>query len=241
MTLKKSQLALELALSVHRMYAGPWIQHTLDAQVVQLIYEKEGAPDGDFTYACIPCELTTDWKSTNNVWLESQMEISSRQSSSDFFLSLAQLLVDILLGKRRDPPLADDWHGSLIEEADRMMQNRFLKWYGKAVLACVQFTLDYNVARGLRFQSKGHDSTVIARDVILQNIVQNLWDHFHFWKRQYDQISECDVPRQELLETLRSDTSLGRNVWKMPYRKASEVQMSFFTLFAPGDEKYEKV
>lgn len=243
MTLKKSRLALELALSIHRMYAGPWIQRTLDAQAIQLLYEEEGAPFGDFTYACIQCELNHDWQATNNIWQECQMERDLRQTSSGFFLSFAQLLVDIFLGKRRQPPLTDDWHASLIEEADRMMKVPLLKRYGEAVLGCIHFPLDYKLAKDIgRLGTRSDNSASIAREVILKNIVQNLWDHFHFWKSQYDhQVSACSGSKK-VAEKLRAGTDTSNKVSPNQSRSSREqVPVPFFTLFADGDEKYDEM
>lgn len=242
MTLKKSRLALELALSIHRMYAGPWIQHTLDAQAIQLLYEKEGAPYGDFTYACISCDLIHDWQATNNIWQEYQMERDLKQASSGFFLSLAQLLVDIFLGKRRTPPLNDDWNASLIEEADRMMQDPLLKRYGEAVLGCIRFTLDFKLAKDTSRLRKGSNkATSIAREVILKHIVQNLWDHFHFWKKQYDHQLSPRNASIEVTQNLEAGANPRNMKSKTPLRSSSEIPVSYFELFAPGDEKYDKV
>lgn len=227
-------MALELALSIHRLWAGPWIQHKLDPEAIQLLYKEEPTSVEDFTSVCIPCNLIHNFQVTEDIWREPQVKRDTRQTSSDFLLSFAQLLVDIAPRKGRKPLQCEGRHTYLLEEAKSMIRDPLLEWYGAAVLACVQFTLDYKLAKDL---GGGENPTAIARGVILKNIVLNLRKHFHLWKNQVDhQKSVHHDARNEVADTLQEHVSPRNNVLKISYRKPHP---SIFTLFAPGDETYQ--
>lgn len=88
-----------------RDFSGPWIQHSIDAKEIMLMYAVYGRPpEGisskfeDFDQVCISCRFEHNWASTNKAWKDFPQGLQLRQHPpgfDDFFLSFAQILVDI--------------------------------------------------------------------------------------------------------------------------------------------------
>lgn len=153
-----------------------------------------------------------------------------------FFLSLAELLIYIYdTSKHRFESQKqlltnlEDWGGSLRERAQKLIDDGLLEYYGQAIRGCLDFAFDYNIERE---QQRDRSSSEIARAVVNNNILRNLEKHSSLWGAQCRAPSHGTIP-------LQKDGAQYPIPQQSP--RASEIQESFFSLFAENDEVYESL
>ncbi|KAK3361553.1 hypothetical protein B0T24DRAFT_684592 [Lasiosphaeria ovina] len=220
--LKKARLALHLASSLDHLYPGPWIQQNWDANVLQLVNNQDSDHSGRI---CIPCKLDRDWKGNNPVWREFHR---SCDVGHEFFLSFAQLLVDISegeVGSLLDKD-EDTRRNALFDKGEETVRNEFLKWYGQAILGCLNFALDYDIEK---MQDSVVDPKERARTVLRKNITENLQRNLRQWEAQSTQYHLPPPAQTNTIATIAT---------AMPRAAAQPVLLK---LFADVDEQYEEL
>ncbi|KAL8420549.1 hypothetical protein RB594_003365 [Gaeumannomyces avenae] len=218
--LQKFRMAMRLASSICRLYPGPWIQQNWNAQVVKLLHEGNSDLPADFDPLYVRCELVRNWRTTNDVW--GHFYNSQQDTGRDcpaFFLSVAQLLVDISEGVGANPestrPTSEEWYNALMDKASAMAKDKLLEYYGKAIQGCLYYPIDYSIERQYT-----EDPMQTARAVIRMNIVENLEINMRLYEAE--------------LAQKRAAPQLDQPSPSTPARPRS-----CFKLFADGDEKYE--
>ncbi len=248
--LRKSRLALQLASSLHRLYPGPWIQQNWNAQTVQLINRQNGdAGPGEMDRLCVPCNFVRNWKTTNPVWQEFDAQNDLSKDYPGFFLSFAQLLVDISEGGSEDYHLSpnEDRYDTLLSKAEETVRNKFLQWYGEAIRGCLHYALDYDIEEGHTKNPRER-----ARVVIQKKIVDNLQKNLHFWETEWRKhlrspafgrdaeippSSGTAVERTRLPQKVAA-LKFGKLFPPSPSPENATAKRAFFKLFADEDDKY---
>ena len=183
--LKRSLLALQLASLLHRLYPGPWLQKDWNARDFQLLCIHGDNTTKDVCRVGIPCQLFPNWEATNPVWNEFlNKQDGFGETYPAFFLSFAQLLVDISEGSTsvRSPQKSlQAWCTELIIKAEKLKKNKFLSSYGEAILGCAQYNIDYDIKR-----IREENPRECARAVIQINIVDKLQENLRFWKAEQE-------------------------------------------------------
>ncbi|KAH0420861.1 hypothetical protein CcaCcLH18_13765 [Colletotrichum camelliae] len=185
--LKKSKVALQLALLLQRLYPGPWIQQNWSTQLIRILdnVNPKQQVSPDLSRLGIPCDLSVEWETTNTVWREFfDAEDFKKATFCQFFLSFAQLLVDISDGSpTTHSHLVKDeqtWHDELLDKAHELQDNRLLECYGQAVEGCAQFALRYHAYPGTVDSQRKK-----AQKVIQTSIVEKLHHNMLFWEEEW--------------------------------------------------------
>jgi hypothetical protein len=181
--LKKSLLALRLASLLHRLYPGPWLQKDWNARDFQLLCSHGDNTTKDVCRVGIPCQFFRDWEATNPVWNEFlNKQDGFGETYPAFFISFAQLLVDIFEGSTEIRPPQKSlqaWCKELINKAEKLIKNKFLSSYGEAIQGCAQYNIDYDIKR-----TREENPRECARAVIQMNIVDKLQENLRFWEAE---------------------------------------------------------
>ncbi|KAK2772561.1 pfs domain-containing protein [Colletotrichum kahawae] len=144
----------------------------------------------DLSRVGIPCDLSDKWEVTNTAWREFiDAQDFKKTYFCKFFLSFAQLLVDISDGSPTGQSASvedeETWYSELLEKAFQLQDNKLLQWYGRVVEGCAKFALDYHAS----FESVDNPRNRAQR-VIQENIVQHLHKNIRFWEDEWDRNSE---------------------------------------------------
>lgn len=262
MQLQKSNLALQLAYLLYYLYPGPWIQRNLDAGSVKLHYHRDMDSNTvfeEFEHACIYSEFMQDWKQRNLAWIDFNDPKHHLAAASPFFLSFAQLLVDIYEGKKQEPPKKiGAWHSNLINKASEIMSIDTLRSYGEAVLACANFAIHFAIERE---KSLTADPRACARAVIRDKIRARLCRHAALWKDpdKVIETAEKEASAQPQASQVKGQPSnlriRGRGRGRGHGRRRHSLDKGppkrnhhyrhihgpYFTLFADGDHRAEEL
>jgi hypothetical protein len=273
---RKSNLALLLASSLLKLYPGPWIRENLSADLVQFLSDQTTKRIEMLDQPYIPCTFVRNWRESNAVFRSWQQHVSSKDKNSQhmesqryiekcpaFFLSFAQLLVDIEKGERGGPPFLTDtnrWYDSLSNELNQTFQDGVSMWYRKAIRGCLDYSLDYKL-----WARRIEDPRERAEAIIRENIVLQLQENLRVWEEQWGQEMKGESSSSQLsgagstsgggegsegassrhappkVASRPHDTADSRN------RSAPLSQVrdrpsctAEFTLFADSDENYEE-
>lgn len=143
--LKKFRLAHRLASSLSHLYLGPWLQHDLTAKDI-FVFQDETLDFADIIdEPYVHCLLQKDQEHTNPV--VDAFKSCDSEPYCTFFLSFAQLLIDIAKGEtnpgssRNDP---EPWFSELRTEVSKNFQDEMMSSYRRAIKGCMFFLAHYN-------------------------------------------------------------------------------------------------
>lgn len=236
---KKAKIALDLVQSLSYLYPGPWVQHLVDSTVVRFVPSLQGDRTETYGRVYFHCNILQDWISDNDVWKNFQDSQDEMKKPPTFFLSLAELLLQILTSEAEWPAAEarhtahrQDWWTDLRSKVDKLEEDPTLHYYVKSILGCLDFAFDYTAERREHGYVQG--ATESARNVFVTNILNNLKKHYRTWDRQLQIIRSSNDPNHTRSKT---STSLTAGVNKRRQGKSSRE--SFYTLFATDDENFE--
>lgn len=252
-SLVKARLALQLAFILQRLYPGPWIQEYWNPHVVRLLHNCSDDDQKTSGEVGIFCKFSHDWKSENPIWAEFADVVRglSEQTNSTFFLSFAQLLVDISEGSvgKYEPSATESWNEALMDKADEIKRNTLLRSYGEAVKGCIDFALDHELRTVIE------DRRNRAQDIISTNIVKNLQTNLQLWEAQdiqrfnttespshnrYSRFNDVPIVHRRQVSLEKKTSQMPESVWQsnnfasQPLK--ASAKRSFFTLFADADK-----
>ncbi|TIC92604.1 Halolysin [Colletotrichum higginsianum] len=230
--LKKSRIALQIALLLYRLYPGPWVQQSWNASTIQVLGHRRNDTAQDWDRLGVPCRFIHDWQTNNTVWSEYQdSQDGFEQDSPAFFLSLAQMLLSVSEGLAgSSSPLSID---DLLDKTEEIIDNKLLSSYGKAIKGCVDFALDYELCR-----HDIPDPRERAREVIRTSIVEHLQRNLRFWEAEH---------HARLEETRPGDVGSGKDTREVgcppsvQVNPATATKSSFIRLFADADKESEEI
>jgi hypothetical protein len=130
--------------------------------------------------AYVLCVFSDEWRQPENrsaFWRQND----SAQTCPKFFLSLAQLLVDIANGERRHSPSNEDkqiWFDMLADEVRRNDKNKLMHKYWKAIENCLLYS-----AHDKNERNRNPDEKQRAQEIIKEHIVRYLQDNLDVWER----------------------------------------------------------
>lgn len=183
---RKFRFALRLGLSLYSLRFGPWIQHELNSRNVHIIPDRDGSRIEMLDEAYISCRITTD-RSEVCPRPAPDLEVNSGEDYSKFFLSFAQLLVDIGNGETTNPPSGpeddSEWYKRLVGEVQRNQKDHLMANYWKAIQGCLLYQVNYE-NYGELSTNQEKEKRLRAQEVIHEHIVRPLWSNLNFWKRQ---------------------------------------------------------
>ncbi|KHN96553.1 intracellular serine protease [Metarhizium album ARSEF 1941] len=190
--LVKFKLALRLASSLQALYLGPWIHQdcTLTAKSVQILRNEEVSQIEMLNEAYIPCRLIGDCE-RHEAFLEApkQHQESGHQTKSGqpaepcptFFLSFAQLLVDIEKGEEGYQSAVDEpakkWYDFLVDECRNSFKDEAMRYYRAAIEGCLLYLDLYRIETG-GIEFNRHP----VQNVINKSIVSPLRMHLEIWE-----------------------------------------------------------
>lgn len=180
--IKRSRLALQLAVALQQLYMGPWLQRNWRAEVVRFLYQEDTHTIDRLDQPFISCQLLQDWTRNTTIFDEAYRQVDD---CPQFFLHFAQLLVDIAKGERDinlDTDVAlPNWYTALDEHITLNFQNGLLKSYGKAIRGCLHYSVEYNLAK-----TRLRDPKLRAKTVINEHIVRHLRRNLKMWEEVRD-------------------------------------------------------
>ncbi|KAI8634153.1 hypothetical protein F5Y19DRAFT_412143 [Xylariaceae sp. FL1651] len=191
-SVRRFRLALRLASSLYSLFFGPWVQKDWSSYNVHIIRNGSRRPVEMLDEAYVSCVLTNNWRQIYTPPLLSSAPPQGKESNEKdvcprFFLSLAQLLVDIANGERSDrlsnPDDLYSWYNRLADEWRKNMDNELMKDYWKAIEGCLLYMYNYSINQSQRSADE-EDERLRAQKVIHEHIVRHLQKHLNFWKEQ---------------------------------------------------------
>jgi hypothetical protein len=230
--LKRFDLARRLALSLHELFPGPWIQREWTADYIQVIRDQ----------AYIWCDFAKQESGSHSL----QTNTAEIQTYRRFFLSVAQLFVD-LEKSGRVPVSADDnldsWHDRLYEEVIASYSDRITTSYQKAIQGCLLFLDSY-----ITESQWNQDERSSAQEVIRRDIVLHMEKNYDLWKEQRPSEDSvmCEVeksqssyyPRpEELCQSVDNTSHYERRSRREPGPRESIKPI--LTLWSTDDEDFK--
>ncbi|KXJ86446.1 hypothetical protein Micbo1qcDRAFT_140343 [Microdochium bolleyi] len=133
--LQVARLAFELTSSLHQLYPGRWIQDVWHVGSLKTSLQTLETTSSKMHNAYIACKLGRG--------MDRQCFDIADDFCRRFFLSFAQLLVDIVVGKSRtqqeNATTLNDWSKSLKNDVDKKLgANSQMQWYAEAVRGCLK-------------------------------------------------------------------------------------------------------
>ncbi|EXK27691.1 hypothetical protein FOMG_15919 [Fusarium oxysporum f. sp. melonis 26406] len=228
-TVARFRLALQVCVSLFYLFPGPWVQQEWSSSLFQAPWGiSHRGLSADLTQTSFLCEILKDWDGQNRIFeefLEAQKNPSPNPPG--FFLSLAQLLVDICEGKAGDSSVAtkdSEPFQDLSTKIDELMSDDLLQFYGCAIESCRTYDFLYREASVGDTQSRE-----MVRLVGEKHIIKYLQSTLELWEPQARQYTT------QIAVAAQQDTNeppLLQRLSERPYHG------SVFTLF--GDEQWEK-
>lgn len=223
MVLKKFHLAYRLVSSLYHLYLGPWIQQNLTPTSIFFIQDTQAKADDVLAAPYVNCLLQNVLIDTNDVIQDFDCEM---QGPSRFFLSLAQVLMDIFKGETGHYDYGDDlraWYDALSEEAEAILKDDPIQHYRTAIYSCLLFFRHYSVGT---WKAKKNETR--ARLVILEHIICPLRENIDAWEARVSRLSRV----------------LGRSTSPELMQGAHEVThdppgLATFLLFSDEDDRNE--
>ncbi|KAM5364932.1 hypothetical protein ACJA88_012774 [Fusarium oxysporum] len=228
-TVARFRLALQVCVSFFYLFPGPWVQQEWSSSLFQAPWGiSHTGLSADLTQTSFLCEIPKDWDGQSRIYeefLEAQKNPSTNPPG--FFLSLAQLLVDICEGKAGDKSVAtkdSEPFQDLSTKIDELMSDDLLQFYGCAIESCRTYDFLYREASMGDTQSRE-----MVRLVGEKHIIKYLQNTLELWEPQAKQYTtQIAVAAQQGT----NEPPLLQPLSERPYHG------SVFTLF--GDEQWEK-
>jgi hypothetical protein len=180
---KKSKLALRLALSLESLCVGPWLQEPWTVGSVQIPSDPDKTPTERLDHAYISCVLASHHRQAGLLPDIPQDTIPEKRKL--YLLSFAQFLVDIKKGKKGHWPCAgeplDAWYDTLCKEVtnrpSREAEVDLWNDYQKAIESCLLYPRIYQA------EPRGDtpDDRKLIQDIISKHIVLPLQHHLERW------------------------------------------------------------
>ncbi|RKK27086.1 hypothetical protein BFJ66_g15799 [Fusarium oxysporum f. sp. cepae] len=232
--LKKFHLAYRLVSSLRHLYLGSWLQQDLTLKNIFVMHDSKADSDDKMLDPYLNCLLQRSLRHTNTVIEDFNF---GSQDYSRFFLSLAQVLMDIFKGEMGQYVYGTNltaWYDALAEEAEVTLQDDLTKHYRAAVYSCLLFLRHYRVGMG-----KAKKKELRAQWVILEHIVAPLRRNLDIWEAQVSQLSK--VPGNNTgKEPMQCETC------QQPYHRddahtaaTHRLNLATFTLFSDEDDRNE--
>ena len=236
------RLAVRLATSLYTLCQGPWIQQEWTADYLQIRTKDGVSPVDMLEEAFIACSFSQCHEGRRDLIsggpLRSQVSDTAKgkQSATDeicprFFLSFAQLLIDIEKGRGRDAAADDETpqmqFRRLVREARLYKKDKVTEFYGQALEGCLLYLENYKSEAQYT-----EDERSRKREVIKKSIVRNLKDHLYQWEQQQYR----DAKNRGGLRDENNEPSGGGDDGEM-----ESVAESFLTLWGDADDDYSTV
>ncbi|EFY97967.1 Peptidase S8, subtilisin, Ser-active site protein [Metarhizium robertsii ARSEF 23] len=209
---RKAWLAHRLSLSLRLLYMGPWIQQDWDFDTLHIMPKNnsELLPPIDELY--IGCTLAPGYEMANSTPTARCSPYSS-QMCPKFFLSFAQLLVDILKGERGYRSYSEsqlnDWFYMLQYEVGHNLKEMSNEYYWRAIEGCILFTMHDD-------SHECADALVRAKDVISKHIITYLRMH----------VESCQAKHSRCLQPDGTSEETGIRLW-------SEIESKYQQIDSP--------
>ncbi|SCO30847.1 related to thermostable alkaline protease precursor [Fusarium fujikuroi] len=185
MARKKFQLAYRLVSSLRHLYLGSWLQQDLTTKNIFIICDSKSHSDDTMHEPYINCLLQSSLKRKNAVIEDFAL---GNQDFSRFFLSLAQVLLDIFKGETEELDYGSNlkaWYDALADEVEVILKDDAIKDYRTALHSCLLFFDHYHSQ-----MAKAQKMELRAQWVILEHIVVPLRNNLDTWERQVSQLSK---------------------------------------------------
>lgn len=224
--LRKFRLAFRLASSLHQLYPGPWIHQEWSASLLYIVQAPETRPIEMLYETYVSCVLRKDWRDRIS-FPEVYPEYCETEICPRFFLSLAQLLVELAKGEsdgRFSGELkSEEWYDMLFDELKmRFFRDKLMESYRKAIEGCLFYLQNYNTEA-----QRTPDEKLRAQSVILQNIVLPLKKNIKVWGSRDHQIQGIG---DSFTAGIGSPSGMG----------ARPFTISEYELWSSGDDKHSE-
>ncbi|RKK98519.1 hypothetical protein BFJ68_g13594 [Fusarium oxysporum] len=201
-TVARFRLALQVCVSFFYLFPGPWVQQEWSSSLFQAPWGiSHTGLSADLTQTSFLCEILKDWDGQNRIYeefLEAQKNPSTNPPG--FFLSLAQLLVDICEGKAGDKSVAtkdSEPFQDLSTKIDELMSDELLQFYGCAIESCRTYDFLYREA-----SMGGTQSREMVRLVGEKHIIKYLQSTLQLWEPQAKNKRPVEKTVQEFITNL---------------------------------------
>lgn len=180
---KKSKLALRLALSLESLCVGSWLQEPLTVDSVLIPGDHDKTPTERLDHVYIHCVLASHRMQAGLLPVPWDSLPENREV---YLLSLAQFLVDIRNGTKGHwpgaPPPLDAWYDALCSDVTSWPSSNAAEvdlWsgYRKAIESCLLFP---RICRA-EPQWDPPDERKLVQEVISKHIVLPLQQHLETW------------------------------------------------------------
>lgn len=226
MALKKFQLAYRLVSSLRHLYLGSWLQQDLTIKNIFIICDSKTHSDDIMHEPYINCLLQSSLKRKNAVIEDFAL---GNQDFSRFFLSLAQVLLDIFTGETEQLDYGSNlkaWYDAIADEVEVILKDDAIKDYRTALHSCLLF-FDHYHSR----MAKAQKMELRAQWVILEHIVVPLRNNLDTWERQVSRLSK---------ESIHCETCHQPYHWDSTHKATTHQPTSAtFTLFSDEDDSNE--
>ncbi|OCK87154.1 subtilisin-like protein, partial [Cenococcum geophilum 1.58] len=254
--LRKFRLAFRLASSLHQLYPGPWIHQEWSASLLYIVQAPETRPIEMLYETYVSCVLRKDWRDRIS-FPEVYPEYCETEICPRFFLSLAQLLVELAKGEsdgRFSGELkSEEWYDMLFDELKmRFFRDKLMESYRKAIEGCLFYLQNYNTEA-----QRTPDEKLRAQSVILQNIVLPLKKNIKVWGSRDHQIqgigdsftagieyelwSSGDDKHSEKIEEKNPDRSTSENMFTTKMKTFLRSHIEELPESTGGDASGKKV
>lgn len=167
--LKRFRLAFRLASSLHQLYLGPWAQDPWTVGNLHVFHQQGVEPSRNMEEVYIRCLFTENWQRSNASIQDARAIAKDRFPT--FFLSFAQLLVDIAQGATcrhlsvKDNPRA--WFDYLANQVvESFQEDELMVSYRRAIQGCLFYSIHYDVEGPRTLDMKLRAQTVIYREIV---------------------------------------------------------------------------
>lgn len=179
--IKKFSLALRLVSSLRSLVLGPWIQHEWNSKKILIARRNDKNIVDMLGEAYISCDFAADWKKTF-LPIKLPEETNDTEVCPKFFLSLSQLLIDLVNGEKGQRPSNPDdfnsWYYLMAKQVTENLDDALTGDYWKAIQGCLLYFSNYE------WQSQDLPERLRAQAAIDSCIIRHLRSNLRFWKEQ---------------------------------------------------------
>ncbi|KAG4282129.1 hypothetical protein FPRO06_11032 [Fusarium proliferatum] len=229
------RLALQVCQAVFYLFPGPWIQQEWTSGLFQAPWSERSVDEiADLAEASILCDLRKNWSSQNHIYQAFlKTQVTPSPDPPGFFLSLAQLLVDICEGRSRVGSAAikdsDSSAGYIRSKIAELTSNPLLKFYGCAIESCRTYDFLYREA-----SPRGRQPQDLVRSIGEKHVINHLQDVIKLWESRANDME----PAPDFITSSNPLRHTEINCEQDIKDTLQSPRGSVFTLF--GDELWEK-